>query len=80
MAKTYDFRGKLESASMNVVCGKRASAMQQPLVTNIRYIGMKTFLNLMRSAPRSDRRIMAVAFSVSIMLMLLGATLELVGL
>jgi hypothetical protein len=53
--------------------------MQQPLVTNIRYIGMRTFLNLMRSAPRSDRRIMAVAFSVSIMLMLLGGTLKLVG-
>jgi len=35
--------------------------------------------NLMRSVPRSDRLIMAVAISVSIALMLLGATLELVG-
>jgi hypothetical protein len=41
---------------------------------------MRAFLNPLRSAPRSDRLIMALAIVGSISLMVLGATLAFVDL
>ena len=44
-----------------------------------RYLRMKTLLHLLEAAPRCDRQIMAVTIASSALLLVLGATVELVA-